>query len=119
MTFTPEQMNKAKSAKSAEELLEMAKAEGVEMTAEEAAKYFTSLHTEGELNEDELATIAGGKQEYSVASTWAPTCGCYKQSTEHADFYSSQEMCGNCAHFYFSGFKLTPSTQGVCRRDYD
>ena len=63
MTFTPEQMNKAKSAKSAEELLEMAKAEGVEMTADEAAKYFADLHTEGELNEDELATIAGGKKK--------------------------------------------------------
>ena len=70
MTFTPEQMNKAKSAKSAEELLEMAKAEGVAMTADEAAKYFADLHTEGELNEDELATIAGGKGDPPPPKYW-------------------------------------------------
>ena len=36
MTFTNEQMTKAKQAKTAEELLEMAKASGIEMTEDEA-----------------------------------------------------------------------------------
>ena len=62
MTFTPEQMNKAKSAKSAEELAAMAAAEGVPMTAEEAAKYFTELHRDGELTDEELTSVAGGSK---------------------------------------------------------
>ena len=38
--LTPEMIEKAKAAKSAEELLEVAKAGGVELTADEAATYF-------------------------------------------------------------------------------
>ena len=60
MNFTNEQINKAKSAKSAEELLALAKASGIEMTAEQANAYFAELHKEGELTDGELASIAGG-----------------------------------------------------------
>ena len=66
MTFTAEQMNKAKSAKSAEELLAMAKESGVEMTEAQAAKYFDELHKEGELTDDELAAVAGGNPKGSI-----------------------------------------------------
>ena len=61
MNFTNEQMNKAKTAKTAEELLEMAKESGIAMTEEEAEKYFAELNKEGELNDSELASVAGGK----------------------------------------------------------
>ena len=48
-------------AKSAEELLELAKANGVEMTADEAAAYFAQLNPKsGELDDDELDAVAGG-----------------------------------------------------------
>ena len=40
MEISKELIEKAKTAKSAEELLAMAKAENIEMTAEEAAKVF-------------------------------------------------------------------------------
>ena len=60
MNFTNEQLTKAKQAKTAEELLEMAKASGIEMTADEAAKYFAELNKQGELTENELAAVAGG-----------------------------------------------------------
>lgn len=53
-------LEKAKAAKSAEELAEMAKAEGVELTAEEAEKAFENLHQSGELADDELDNVAGG-----------------------------------------------------------
>lgn len=55
-----ELIEKAKSAKSAEELLEEAKAEGVEMTADEAAKAFARLNNSGELSDDLLDGVVGG-----------------------------------------------------------
>ena len=59
--LTPEMIEKAKAAKSAEELLALAKANGVEMTADEAATYFAQLNpTSGELSDDDLDNVAGG-----------------------------------------------------------
>ena len=59
--LTPEMIEKAKAAKSAEELLELAKANGVEMTADEAATYFAQLNPKsGELDDDDLDAVAGG-----------------------------------------------------------
>ena len=59
--LTPEMIEKAKAAKSAEELLEIAKADGLEMTADEAKSYFAQLNpTSGELSDDDLDNVAGG-----------------------------------------------------------
>ncbi|MGM9644946.1 MAG: hypothetical protein ACI3X1_07655 [Eubacteriales bacterium] len=60
MRFTNEMIEKAKAARNEEEMLELAKAENIEMTAEEAAKYFAELHKTGELEDDELDNVAGG-----------------------------------------------------------
>ena len=60
MEFTKEMMEKAKTAKSAAELLELAKAEGVEMTAEEAEMRFAELNKKGELSDEELDNVSGG-----------------------------------------------------------
>ena len=59
--LTPEMIGKAKAAKSAEELLEIAKTNNVEMTADEAATCFAQLNPKsGELDDDELDNVAGG-----------------------------------------------------------
>ena len=59
--FNVEMIEKAKAAKSAEELLELAKANNVEMTADEAKTYFAQLGPKsGELNDDDLDAVAGG-----------------------------------------------------------
>ena len=59
--FNTEMIEKAKAAKSAEELLELAKANNVELTADEAATYFAQLNPKsGELGDDELDAVAGG-----------------------------------------------------------
>ena len=59
--LTPEMIEKAKEAKSAEELLELAKENNVEMTADEAATYFAQLNPKSrELNDDDLDAVAGG-----------------------------------------------------------
>ena len=59
--LTPELIEKAKAAGSAEELLALAKENGVEMTAAEAAAYFAQLNPKnGELSDDDLDAVSGG-----------------------------------------------------------
>lgn len=59
--FNSEMIESAKSARSVEELREIAKANHMELTAEEAAVYYAQLNpAQGELNDDELDNVAGG-----------------------------------------------------------
>ena len=59
--LTPEMIEKAKAAKSAEELLAVAKEYNVEMTADEAKTCFAQLNPKsGELSDDDLDAVAGG-----------------------------------------------------------
>ncbi|MDD7573143.1 MAG: hypothetical protein PUJ72_02685 [Eubacteriales bacterium] len=60
MKLTKELIEKAKQAKAVEELQEFAKAENIELSAEEAIKAFAELHKTGELSDDELGNVAGG-----------------------------------------------------------
>ena len=60
MKFSKELIEKAKTAKSAEELLAIAKAENIELTEEQAAKAFAELSKNGELSDEELDNVAGG-----------------------------------------------------------
>ncbi len=53
-------MIKAREAKNAAELIELAKSENIELTEEKAQKLFAQLHAENELSDDELDNIAGG-----------------------------------------------------------
>ena len=57
--MTKEMWEKAKAAKSAEELLAFAKEHNIELTAEQAKAVFDKLHT-GELPDDDLESVAGG-----------------------------------------------------------
>ena len=58
--LTPELIAKAKAAKSAEELLELAKENDVDLTEEEAKTCFDQLHSNAELSDDELEAVSGG-----------------------------------------------------------
>ena len=60
MNISKELIEKAKTAKTAEELLEMAKAEHIELTEEEAKKAFEKLNKNCELSDEELDNVAGG-----------------------------------------------------------
>ena len=60
MKFLNEMIEKAKTAKSAEELLAMAKAEHIELTEEQAAKALAQLNRNGELSDEELDNVSGG-----------------------------------------------------------
>lgn len=60
MELSKELFEKAKEAKSEEELMSLAKENGAELTSEEAAAYFAQLHKSGELSDEELGNVAGG-----------------------------------------------------------
>ena len=60
MQFTNEQFVKAKAAKSVEELLALAKENGIALKEEEAAKYYAELNKEGEIADEELDNVASG-----------------------------------------------------------
>ena len=57
--ITKEMIEKAMQCKSAEELMALAKAEGVEITKEEAEAYFAEM-ADVELDEARLKQVAGG-----------------------------------------------------------
>ena len=58
--LTPELIAKAKAAKSAEELLALAKENDIELTEEEAKTYFEQLNANGAISDEELDVVAGG-----------------------------------------------------------
>ena len=58
--LTPELIAKAKVAKSAEELFNLAKENGIKITEEEAKTYFAQLNANDDISDDELDAVAGG-----------------------------------------------------------
>ena len=77
-----EMIAKAKEAKSVEELIALAKENGIELNEEDAKMYFEQFNAKkGELSDDELDAVAGGGcetkvdgKEYTVVT--AP-CKCF------------------------------------------
>ena len=61
--LTKEQVAKAIACKTAEELMAMAKAEGIELTKEEAEAYLAEMD-DVELDSDTLKQVAGGGMSY-------------------------------------------------------
>ena len=57
--LTKEQVAKAMACKTAEELMAMAKAEGIELTKEEAEAYMAEME-DMELDSESLKNVAGG-----------------------------------------------------------
>ena len=99
MKFTEEQLAKIKAAKTAEELIAIAKAEGIEATEEQIKAQFDAMHKEGELADDELNNVAGGCGGTSTTpmyrghpvcdSDWAPCEGI------------RINRCKQCIHFHY------------------
>lgn len=61
ININAEMVKKAKTAKSADELLKIAKENGINLTFDEANTYFAQLNsTSDELSDDELVNVSGG-----------------------------------------------------------
>ena len=61
MAYTQEQIEKAKTAGTVEELIAIAKTEGIELSEEKAATLYAELRAEEqELSDEELDNVAGG-----------------------------------------------------------
>ncbi|MGN0597734.1 MAG: hypothetical protein ACI4J1_10475 [Ruminiclostridium sp.] len=59
-------LEKLRAAKSVEELVEMAKAEGAEIAPDKAEELFARLNAEGELSDEDIENLAGGRNYYST-----------------------------------------------------
>ena len=86
MEMNKELLEKAKRAKNAEELIALAKENGMEMTEESANAYLDLLHSkngelaDGELTDDELDNVSGGgcHKDGKLVVTVCHTCGYFK-----------------------------------------
>ena len=75
-SFTKEQLEKAMKCETPEELIALAKAEGIEITKEQAEAYLAEL-ADLELNSDTLDKVAGGMHDIIVT----PSDGCSEYSS--------------------------------------
>ena len=90
MQISDELKKKAMTAKNAEELLGMAEENHIEMTLEQASNYYSSMHTEGKISDDELDNVAGGcgsNEETYVC----PICG-----STHWTRWMNAYFCSDC-----------------------
>lgn len=113
-----ELFEQAKKAKSAEELMSLAKENGMELTKEEAEAYFAQLNKSGELSDEELDNVAGGgchnKDGRLVVTVWyncsdftCKKCG-RKNTGDHfhiIDGYRTNYMqqCQFCKYISYEG----------------
>ena len=95
MNFTNEQISKARQAKSSEELLTLAKENGVELSAEQAKAYFSELHKESELSENELDTVAGGNKEPKEPKALKPSEYYYPDFDGAETYFTWKPICPN------------------------
>ena len=89
---------KAKEAKSVEELMALAKENGVELNEEDAKMYFEQFNAKkGELSDDELDAVAGGGC-FGEEERYCPNCQTRleRRYSCHGlyDFY----QCNNCGY---------------------
>ncbi len=115
--MTNEIFEKAKECKSADELLALAKENGYDITAEEAAAKFAELHSEGELSDDELDSAAGGacggkKKDYLEENETVVSCGgpkCQTAGCKAATFTVSERSGNSITELICSnGHRFTP-----------
>ena len=105
MEINQELIQKAKEAKTSEELMVLAKENGIELTGESANTYFEQLHPKtGELSDEELDNVAGGGC-YSRGGRLKTTCG-YK-CKHYADGPSTYGVKGTCCRCKYWGVAPT------------
>lgn len=103
MELNEKLLEKAQNAKTAEELVAIAKENGIELTAEEAKTYFAKLNTKtGELNDDELDNVAGGKKCGTVYYDERPVITDYNSCEYYTNYHNETTGDGYCKHCRYS-----------------
>ena len=93
-----ELVNKARKAESVEELLALAKENGIELTDEQAKEYFAQLNpTKGELSDDELEDVAGGGC-FGEEERYCPNCQTRLELRASCHGLYSFYQCNNCGY---------------------
>ena len=101
MKFTEEQLKKMNAAKTAEELIALAKAEGIEASEEEIKVQFAAMHTEGEIANDELDNVAGGACGHSYVTYLNCSCQRFKNGHNYVKidgYYTGSVTCPFCGN---------------------
>lgn len=118
----------ARGAKSAEELISLAKTAGIDLGEENAKQLFAQLNRSGELSDDELNNVAGGGCKSSSGRTVVTSgCNCFtgcfkpiyrdkgwrdandvvRDDNLSIRFFwylnSAHETCGSCRYLEFEG----------------
>lgn len=106
-------IEKAKQAKSVEELLALAKGNGVELSEQEANEYFTQLGKAGELSDEELDNVSGGgchKNDGRLIVTIGKLCPYWKCNLCGSTYISKRTGrcscdqatgCGHCKYMSY------------------
>ncbi len=113
--FTPEQIEKAKAAKSPEELLSLAEENGVQLGAEQARVYFEKLNGRGEMSDDELTDVSGGhcgpplppntvSSSHSCDKWVCKYCGKVKNSVARLHFDGLESVTRHCPDCKYSSY---------------
>ncbi len=105
--LSQELLEKAKQTKTPEEIATLAKENGMELTAESAKAYFDQLHQIGELADDELDSVAGGRKcgttykdhrpvvfPYNICELWR--CEVCHKKDEKGHYCSEHGGAGFC-----------------------
>ena len=105
MELTKELVAKAKEAKTPEELMALAKENGIGLTEEETKAYFDRLHPQsGEISDEELDNVSGG-------------CGGgYVAGRPHPQFGVGESVLYICG--WLGGDRITASAK-VVKRSYE
>lgn len=107
MRLAPDLIEKAKAAQSVEELIALAKENGMEITAEEAKEYFARLNpVRGGLSDEELDNVSGGgcyARDNRLSVSWIYFCehfghiDCGGDGIKlMTDKYGTSHVCAKC-----------------------
>ncbi len=115
MKLSPEQIEKARAAKTPEELLALAEEAGMDLRPEDVEACFTQLHpAQEELSDDELDDVSGGgcggssNTNEDTGFTTKVCCGCYqtvqfeKRLDPEGDIDGYFGQCPNCGRINFN-----------------
>lgn len=96
-----ELIEKARAAKTPEELMTLAKENGTELTEAEAASYFAQLHPKtGELSDEELDNVAGGgcyAYDGALLTTIGYRCKLYEAAPDRS--FGVKGTCHRCKYW--------------------